>query len=166
MARTRKPKVRRGGDKGGSKKPKTRGVKLELRLDAVADLIASGLTRMQVIRFCHEQWDLSEAQAKEYIARVYAAWRAEGEATRNDARERARRRLQHLSCRAEAGKDFRAAVQAESQLSKIEGTEWKPEFDRLGDGADGKRDITIVWPPPPEGVEPGPAGPAPVRAAG
>jgi len=155
-----------GGNKGGAKRPKTRGVKLEQRLDQVEKWIASGEPSSSIQRTCGKRWGISPSQAAEYIAKVYERWKAERHRDRPAARERQIRRLMRLYTRADVqkgGPHFRAMLRVEELLHRIEGTGYMPTDDLAGAGA---VDIVIERNrnpdvPPPAALTAMPAQPAP-----
>lgn len=56
--------------------PRSTVAESEIRTQAIADLLASGATRMRCMQFAAENWGISTRQTDEYIARARELLRA------------------------------------------------------------------------------------------
>ena len=130
-----------GGDKGGSKKSRAKGVVLDERLDFVEELLVRACSSKEIRQACAQKWRISPRQADEYSAKVKARWAVERAEDRPAKRACQVRRILRTIRRADEVREFRAMIAAEALLAKIEGTEFVPGDD---DAADEQAEIVVI----------------------
>jgi hypothetical protein len=77
-------------------------VEVDGRVNAVYDLLLQAYSRTQIVRHCAEEWDISERQAENYIARARKLQQEVAEQNRDEWLMAALSRLQ--DCEREARK--------------------------------------------------------------
>jgi len=77
-------------------------VEVDGRVNAVYDLLLQAYNRTQIVRHCAEEWDISERQAENYIARARKLQQEVAEQNRDEWLMAALSRLQ--DCEREARK--------------------------------------------------------------
>jgi hypothetical protein len=77
-------------------------VEVDCRVNAVYDLLLQAYNRTQIVRHCAEEWDISERQAENYIARARKLQQEVAEQNRDEWLVAALSRLQ--DCEREARK--------------------------------------------------------------
>lgn len=77
-------------------------VEVDGRVNAVYDLLLQAYNRTQIVRHCAEEWDISERQAENYIARARKLQQEVAEQNRDEWLVAALSRLQ--DCEREARK--------------------------------------------------------------
>ena len=77
-------------------------VEVDARVNTVYDLLLHAYSRTQIVRYCAEEWDISERQAENYIARARKLQQEVAEQNRDEWLVAALSRLQ--DCEREARK--------------------------------------------------------------
>ena len=59
-------------------------VEVDARVNTVYDLLLHAYSRTQIVRYCAEEWDISERQAENYIARARKLQQQDAEVERSE----------------------------------------------------------------------------------
>lgn len=99
------------------------------RVNQVEDWLLANWTRSDIIRAMKDRWGLEPRTVDDYIADARKRWAEEASHGRGEARKEQIRRLKRLAREAVKAKSWRAALGAEAQLARLEGTDYQPGDD-------------------------------------
>ena len=94
-------------------------VEVDGRVNAVYDLLLQAYSRAQIVRHCAEEWDISERQAENYIARARKFQQLDAELERPEWLAAAIARLQDYEREARKRGNLSIAIKALENQAKL-----------------------------------------------
>ena len=94
-------------------------VEVDGRVNAVYDLLLQAYNRTQIVRHCAEEWDISERQAENYIARARKLQQEVAEQNRDEWLMAALSRLQDCEREARKRGNLGIAIKALENQAKL-----------------------------------------------
>jgi hypothetical protein len=94
-------------------------VEVDGRVNAVYDLLLQAYSRTQIVRHCAEEWDISERQAENYIARARKLQQLDAELERPEWLAAAIARLQDYEREARKRGNLGIAIKALENQAKL-----------------------------------------------
>ena len=92
---------------------------IELRVGVIAKMLIQGVGRADIVRFCSEQWDISERHTDTYLARAKEKIIESTELNRQFEIGRAATRLNNIFAQAMKVQDLKTAIMAQKELSAL-----------------------------------------------
>jgi len=102
-------------------KGKSQRHEMDIRLDYVESLLASGLRYCQTVVVTMDKWNVCRKSAENYIARIYKKWREEEKEDRPLKKRRALERRRQVFVLAINKGDYSGANKALDTLERMEG---------------------------------------------
>ena len=94
-------------------------VEVDARVNTVYDLLLHAYSRTQIVRYCAEEWDISERQAENYIARARKLQQQDAELERPEWLAAAIARLQDYEREARKRGNLGIAIKALENQAKL-----------------------------------------------